>query len=144
MKIIISESQYKILSEVRVPRKDRIELYRDNNIVIVVPLTHEALKKYATKCQWCINDDKTMFEDFHAGKSILIIQRQFKPRISKTIPNYTTGQEIFTYAKYLDGEWDINMVKNVTGISWIDEKEIENTWYDLTEDINNFIKHLIN
>jgi hypothetical protein len=44
MKIIINESQYNLLYEVRVPRDERIELYRDEDIIVVIPLTHNALK----------------------------------------------------------------------------------------------------
>jgi len=55
------------LNEVRVPRSERVELYKDNNIIVVVPLTHRALQKYAHQCQWCINDDKSEWEDYHQG-----------------------------------------------------------------------------
>ena len=46
------------ITEARVPRKERVQLYKDENIIVVVPLTHKALQKYAHQCQWCINDDK--------------------------------------------------------------------------------------
>ena len=38
------ESIRRILKEVRVPRSERVELYKDENIIVVVPLTHRALQ----------------------------------------------------------------------------------------------------
>jgi hypothetical protein len=37
MKFIITEKQNDLLLEVRVPREERIELLRDENLIIVVP-----------------------------------------------------------------------------------------------------------
>ena len=74
----LQESIRRIVKEVRVPRNERVELYKDNNIIVVVPLTHRALQKYATNCQWCINDDKGEWEDYHKGKHAVIIQRNPK------------------------------------------------------------------
>ena len=68
MRLIITERQHRLI-EVRVPRSERIELYRDDNLIIVVPLTHRALLKYANRCQWCINNDISEWEDYHQGLS---------------------------------------------------------------------------
>jgi hypothetical protein len=49
MNFIITERQQRLI-EVRVPRNERIELYRDDDLIIVVPLTHRALRKYSNRC----------------------------------------------------------------------------------------------
>ena len=77
----LKENIRRILKEVRVPRSERVELYKDENIIVVVPLTHRALKKYAHQCQWCINDDRGEWEDYHQKKHAVIIQR--KPKKNK-------------------------------------------------------------
>jgi hypothetical protein len=77
-----------IITEARVKKSDRIDIYRDENIVVVAPLTHEALKKYASECAWCINSDKYEWESYHQGNIAIIIQR--KPKKNKI---GDTGQE---------------------------------------------------
>ena len=80
--MILRESIRRILkeelTEVRVPRDERVELYKDNNIIVIVPLSHRALQKYSHRCQWCINDDKGEWEDYHKNKHAVIIQRNPK------------------------------------------------------------------
>ena len=127
---------YKIF-ESRVSRNERIELYRDDKIVVVVPLTQKALQKYATGCSWCINSDVREWEDYHEGKSILIIQRN---RINNEIgiTGNTKSEELY---------WLTKLYKNES--SWSDiideidyDKKLDNNWRDyykkLSSDINNF------
>ena len=47
---LVGIMQPELVAEIRVPQQDRIDVYRDNNIVVVIPLTQLALKKYATGC----------------------------------------------------------------------------------------------
>ena len=72
-----------ILKETRVPRSERVELYKDENIIVVVPLTHKALKKYANQCQWCINSDNSEWEDYHKGKHNKFIKDTKLPELKK-------------------------------------------------------------
>ena len=57
MKIIITEEQKKKLFQIkegRVKASDRIKVYEDDNILVVVPLTHMASCKYGAKTPWCV------------------------------------------------------------------------------------------
>jgi hypothetical protein len=77
-----------IITESRVKKSDRIDIYRDENIVVVAPLTHRSLQKYASECAWCINHDVEDWELYHQGNIAIIIQR--KPKNNKI---GDTGQE---------------------------------------------------
>ena len=88
------KSMMGVISEVRVPKKEREEIYKDDNIIVVVPLTHRALQKYATNCQWCINSELDEWEDYHKGKHAVIIQRNpKKPKIG--ITGFPIASELF-------------------------------------------------
>ena len=69
------------ITESRVKKSDRIDIYRDENVIVVAPLTHEALQKYASECAWCINRDKYEWTHYHQGKIAFIKQR--KPKKNK-------------------------------------------------------------
>jgi hypothetical protein len=77
-----------IITEARVKKSDRIDIYRDEHIVVVAPLTHRSLQKYASECAWCINSDVEDWELYHQGNIAIIIQR--KPKKNKI---GDTGQE---------------------------------------------------
>ena len=98
----INEERNDVISEVRVPRNERVELYKDDNIIVVVPLTHRALKKYATFCKWCINDDESEWEDYHKGMHAVIIQRN--PKKEKIgITGNPTASEILIMSRWDEG-----------------------------------------
>ena len=42
-----------LVEKYKVARNEFIELYRDDDFVLVIPLTHEASKKYGSEAQWC-------------------------------------------------------------------------------------------
>jgi hypothetical protein len=57
MRIIITEYQNKKLFQIkegRVKSSDRIKVYEDDKILVVVPLTHIASCKYGAKTPWCV------------------------------------------------------------------------------------------
>jgi hypothetical protein len=84
------------ITESRVKKSDRIDIYRDKNVIVVAPLTHEALKKYASECAWCINSDKYEWTHYHQGKIVVIIQRKPKNnKIGKT--EQETPEEIYDF-----------------------------------------------
>ena len=131
------------LNEVRVPRDERIELYKDNNIIVVVPLTHRALQKYANKCQWCINDDLSEWEDYHKGKHAVIIQRNpKKPKIG--ITGMATYGEIFILSRLDDGTWDWKTATGTLGYDFGGSKEKALEYYvNISNDINNFATNIV-
>lgn len=84
------------ITEARVKKSDRIDIYRDENVIVVAPLTHEALQKYASECAWCINRDKYEWTHYHQGKIAVIIQRKPKKnKIGKT--EQETSEEIYDF-----------------------------------------------
>ena len=88
--------QQKTITEARVKKSDRIDIYRDENVIVVAPLTHEALQKYASECAWCINRDKYEWTHYHQGKIAVIIQRKPKKnKIGKT--EQETSEEIYDF-----------------------------------------------
>ncbi len=126
-----------IIKEVRVPRGERVELYKDENIIVIVPLTHRALKKYANKCQWCINSDLDEWEDYHQGKHAVILQRNPK-NVNIGVTNNPTPTEIFFIAKWDNNESSFEDVCDMLGYEFIDDRSMENYYINLTNDINNF------
>ena len=137
----------KILKEARVPRSERVELYRDDKIIVVVPLTHGALQKYAHKCQWCINDDIYEWENHHQGKHAVIIQRQPK-EVRIGITGNPTASEIFILER-----WDSNMYKfkdvidvlcyNPDGFHFKNEDEMLDYYLKVSSDLNNFATNIV-
>lgn len=125
------------LQETRVPRKDRIELYRDENIVIVIPLSHRALMKYATYCQLCINNpDDEEWEEYHQGKSLLVVQRY-------TTPPKETAKKIFLYRKIEQGDYHLDDLLDF-GFEPVESiEQITNELNVLYKDINNFDTNVV-
>jgi len=125
------------INEVRVPRDERVELYKDDNIIVVVPLSHRALQKYANRCQWCINDDLSEWEDYHKGKHAVIIQRNPK-KVKIGITNNPTPSEIFCITKWDNGLSDIEDVQQLLNYEFKSDSSMLDYYVNLTNDINNF------
>lgn len=137
MKYIITEKQNKLLKEVRVPREERIELYRNEDVVVVIPLTHRALRKYATYCQWCIIRDVNEWEQHHQGTSMVIIQRHPKP-IKKGITRNPTFYEIYSLHRLKNEYDDLEYVNDVLDYNFESEEIALEYYQKLIKDINNF------
>ena len=145
--MILRESIKRILTEelteVRVPRDERVELYKDNNIIVIVPLSHRALQKYSHRCQWCINDDKGEWEDYHKNKHAVIIQRNPKKN-KKGITGIETEGEIFLLSKLDNGEWDWKSVVGTLGYDFGGSKEKALDYFmKISNDINNFNLNIV-
>ena len=130
------------LSEIRVPKNERVELYKDDNIIVVVPLTHRALQKYAHRCQWCINDDKSEWEDYHQGLHAVIIQRKPK-KIKLGITGNPTASEIFLLQRWNDDRYGFGDVCGILNYQFKDEKEMGDYLIKLSNDINNFATNIV-
>ena len=141
MKFIITEKQHRLI-EIRVPRDERIELYRDDNLIIVAPLTHRALKKYANRCQWCINNDIDEWENHHQGLSSVIIQK--KPqKIKVGITGNATATEIFQL-RMLDTESStLEDVNQMLQYNFENEEIAENYYDELISDFSNFATNIV-
>jgi hypothetical protein len=142
----LQEQVYRIqsmmgLNEVRVPRKERVELYKDDNIIVVVPLTHRALQKYASFCQWCINNDDYEWEEYHKGHSIVIQRNQIK--LNKGITGMDTAGEILLLSRVDDGSMSMNEVENILGYKFESEKKAMKYLKSLTSNINNFAINIV-
>jgi hypothetical protein len=130
------------LNEVRVPRSERVELYKDDNIIVVVPLTHRALQKYAHQCQWCINDDKGEWEDYHKGKHAVIIQRNpKKPKIG--ITGHPTASEIFLLAKWDNNQSSFEDVCQMLDYEFRNDRTMSDYYVTISNDINNFATNIV-
>jgi len=138
----INEERNDVISEVRVPRNERVELYKDDNIIVVVPLTHRALKKYATFCKWCINDDESEWEDYHKGMHVVIIQRN--PKKEKIgITGNPTASEILIMSRWDEGGYRFADVCEILGYEFKGEVELVKYYLDITNDINNFAINIV-
>lgn len=142
MKIIIKESQYNILLESRVPRNERVELYRDNNIIVVVPLTHNALKKYAHGCLWCINHDKNEWDDYHQGLHAIIIQRKPKD-LEIGITGNPTASEIFVLSKWDNGNSSLSDVEDMLFYEFPNEEKLTKYYLKITSKIKYFGTNIV-
>ena len=132
----------RILSEVRVPENEKVQLYKDDNIIVVVPLTHRALRKYAHQCQWCINNDLGEWEDYHQKKHAVIIQRKPKKN-KKGITGMETEGEIFLLSKLDDGDWDWKTVTQTLGYDFGGSKKKALDYFvEISNDINNFATNI--
>jgi hypothetical protein len=130
------------LNEVRVPRRERVELYKDNNIIVVVPLTHRALQKYAHQCQWCINDDIYEWEDYHKGKHAVIIQRNpKKPKIG--ITGNPTASEIFLLAKWDNNQSSFEDVCQMLDYEFRNDRTMSDYYVTISNDMNNFATNIV-
>ena len=138
----LQESIRRIVKEVRVPRNERVELYKDNNIIVVVPLTHRALKKYANQCQWCINSDLDEWEDHHKGKHAVIIQRNpKKPKMG--ITGHPTASEIFFLAKWDNGQSDFDDICQILDYEFRNDRTMADYYTTISNDINNFGTNIV-
>ena len=132
----------KVLKEVRVPRSERVELYKDDNIIVVVPLTHRALQKYAHQCQWCINDDKGEWEDYHKGKHAVIIQRNpKKPKIG--ITGQPVPSEIFLLAKWDNNDASFEDVCQMLDYEFRNDRTMSDYYVTISNNINNFATNIV-
>jgi hypothetical protein len=136
------QSMMGIVSEVRVPRDERVELYKDDNIIVVVPLTHSALRKYATSCQWCINGDIDEWEDYHKGRHAVIIQRNPK-KVKLGITNNPTPTEIFFIAKWDNNESSFEDVCQILDYEFRNDRTMSNYYVNMSNDINNFGTNIV-
>lgn len=130
------------INEVRVPRDERVELYKDDNIIVVVPLTHRALQKYANSCQWCINDDISEWEDYHKGKHAVIIQRNPK-KVKIGITNNPIPSEIFVMSRWDEGGYTFKDTCGILGYQFKDETELKDYYVNISNDINNFATNIV-
>lgn len=131
----------RILTEVRVPENEKVQLYKDDNIIVVVPLTHRALQKYAHRCQWCINDDRGEWEDYHKGLHAIIIQR--KPKKEKIgITGNPTATEMFMYEKLGEGGYNFNDVQGILGYDFGNKNKAIKYLSSLVNDIDNFATNI--
>jgi len=131
----------KELNEIRVPRDERVELYKDDNIIVVVPLTHRSLQKYAHRCQWCINDDKGEWEDYHKGLHAVIIQRKPK-KVRIGVTDNPTASEIFMYEKLGEGGYDFDDVQDILSYEFKNENKGLKYLSSLVNDIDNFATNI--
>ena len=132
----------KVLREVRVPRSERVELYKDDNIIVVVPLTHRALQKYATNCLWCINDDLIEWEDYHKGRHVVIIQRNpKKPKIG--ITGMPVASEIFLLDRWEQGYYDRESVEGTLNYRFKDENEMDEYFQSIGNDVSDFMTNIV-
>jgi hypothetical protein len=106
------------LKEIRVPREERLDIYRDENLIAVLPLSHRALKKYAAYCQWCINNDEYEWEHYHQGWSVIIIQRNLIP-VRTGISGLPTADELLIYQRWGEG-YTYNDVIDILGYDFGD------------------------
>lgn len=141
MKFIITERQSNLI-EVRVPREERIELYRDDNLIIVVPLTHRALRKYANRCQWCINSDIDEWENYHQGLSCVIIQRN-PQKIKVGITGLPTASEIFILRQFETENSTFDDITKMLDYDFETEENLENYYEDLISDFTNFATNIV-
>lgn len=127
----------KILKEIRVPREERIEVYKDDDIIVVMPLTHRALQKYANKCQWCINNDFSEWDSYHKRNHVVIIQRNPKG-IKHGITNNPIPTEIFVINRWDSGNYGFDDVKEILGYEFISEEELINYYLKISKNPDNF------
>jgi len=135
------KSMMGIVNEVRVPRDERIQLYKDENIIVVIPLTHRALRKYANSCQWCINNEIREWEDYHKNKHVVIIQRNPK-KLNIGITNHPTATEILMYQRWGEG-YTFEDIEDILSYNFKNEEEAESYLRSLTTDINNFATNIV-
>jgi hypothetical protein len=138
----LQEHIRKVLKEIRVPREERVQLYKDDNIIVVVPLTHRALQKYAHRCQWCINDDKDEWEDYHKGLHAVIIQRNPK-KIKIGITGNPVPTEIFIMDRWDEGGYRFKDVCDILNHNFKDEVDMKDYYTTILNDINNFGTNIV-
>lgn len=131
-----------IIQEVRVPREDRVQLYKDEKIIVVVPLTHKALMKYANSCQWCINGDVYEWEEYHKGQHAIIIQRNPK-KVRIGITGHPIPSEIFLFTKWDDELMSFDDVCEMLDYRFKNEVAMKDYYVNVTNDIDNFATNIV-
>ena len=131
-----------MLNEGRVKRSERLDVFRNDDIIVVMPLTHTALRKYANKCQWCINDDINEWEQYHKGKHVIIIQRKPKEN-KKGVTGKSTAEEIYVLDRWDNGNWDLESVEQTLDYQFRSETSMERYLLSLTSDISNFDTNIV-
>ena len=131
-----------MLNEGRVKRSERLDVFRNDDIIVVMPLTHTALRKYANKCQWCINDDINEWEQYHKGKHVIIIQKKPKKN-KKGVTGKSTAEEIYVLDRWDNGNWDLESVEHTLDYQFRNETSIERYLLSLTSDISNFDTNIV-
>ena len=139
---LTNEATTPMINEVRVSRNERVQLYKDGNIIVVVPLTHRALKKYANSCQWCINSDLSEWEDYHQGLHAIIIQRNPK-KIKIGITGRPIPSEIFLIRKWVNNESSFEDVCEMLDYEFRDYRTMSDYFINITNDINNFATNIV-
>lgn len=91
----------KFIMEGKVSKNEKIDIYRDNNYIVVEPLTHKASCKYGAFSKWCISVPNTsyIFDEGSPNHIIFIIQKNFTPTNIENIQKF-----LFLKEKYDDGE----------------------------------------
>jgi hypothetical protein len=142
MKNLIHKILKQELNEIRVPRSERVKLYKDDNIIVVVPLTHRALQKYAHECQWCINDDRGEWEDYHKGRHVVIIQRNpKKPKIGVT--GNPVASELFLLEKWEQGVYDKESVEDILNYEFKGEDKMDEYFQSIGNDVSDFMTNIV-
>lgn len=78
--MITSINEFKKIFESTVKKSDKIDIYRDNDYIVVRPLTHKAACKYGSYSSWCIStpSDSSTWDSSPTAIVIFIIQRNYK------------------------------------------------------------------
>ena len=132
----------KTINEIRVPRSERLELYRDDNIIVIVPLTHNALKKYGSGCQWCINGDLSEWENYHKGLHAIIIQRKPK-KLRIGITGYPIASEILIISRWGGGGYNLDDVNSILNYDFEDYQQLIDYEEEIIHDIDNFATNVV-
>jgi tRNA nucleotidyltransferase/poly(A) polymerase len=93
------------LDEVSVKSDEKEEIYRDNNYIVIRPLTHFAARKYGCDTNWCTSVSNSQHFDYHTENKnfiLYIINRNIKPA-----PTNIRNDKINNFVKlYTNGQWD--------------------------------------
>jgi hypothetical protein len=100
-------------------------------------LTHNALKKYAHGCLWCINHDKHEWEDYHQGLHAIIIQRKPKD-LQVGVTGNPTASEIFVLSKWDNGNSKLSDVEQMLSYEFPSEEKLEKYYLTITSKIKYF------
>lgn len=131
-----------LINEVRVPRDERVQLYKDDNIIVVVPLTHRALQKYANRCQWCINDDLDEWENYHKGRHAVIIQRNPK-KPKEGITGNPVASELFLLDRLEQNFYDVSSVQHILDYQFKDRDEMLEYFQEIGNDVSDFATNIV-
>lgn len=108
----------KEIEEGSVKTSDKIDIYRDNNYVVVRPLTEQASCKYGAYTKWCISAPSSgAWESNPDAVIIMIIQRNYTSdqEKEKTIQNFLDYHELYENGEVtpeIQKKWDDYMDEN--------------------------------